>query len=652
MDATAASAAVFIPAVLATHRFDDSGPPIHNVPARGATRGTEGDEMAGTHPQTGVGIDVEALYRRERDRIHAMCVAILRDPGDAEDAVQETFARVAARATRLEGDPTGYLVVVARNVCRDELRRRVRRSMPAAVQPMDPTPEETAVRRGVLGMVWRQLTRAERALLVDVFSGLSMAEIGARLGTGGNVVAQRVVRLRRRIRHIVAAPAALLAPMLQGNAMTQALWQRVQALVNRLQSTEHAVGPVLLGLVTGTMLLPQADGLPPHLHRVAPVTLAAPSTSALPRPLARVLAIPGGVRSAQLPSLPAVSSALRSVRRALPQAPDAGFQSFTASPSFAHDHTVFATAMGNCSSTSCPTLWRSGDGGATWAPLSNDSRMNPARIALPPSFPADPTVFAITFTDVLRSDDGGRTFRDVVSLPNGLTAAVDPTSQTGNARIFVTQFSSTTVRPLVYTARDNGLHTLGGLPSDTDDVQLFYGTGATAVDLSVFEAAGAGGLFECPSTAATCTRVGPRSRGATALSPTFASDGIYFDSGAYSLVISAVSDGSTTTIPVQGADAMNILPALDYDRSGVVDMVVESDNFSRFSGVRAVHGVIQAWPLALQPNMAPLTMTRLPDGHLLVAQQHNQVQQSGPLVYTPGGSLCSADDGATWNTAC
>jgi DNA-directed RNA polymerase specialized sigma24 family protein len=41
------------------------------------------------------GIDAEALYRRERDRVFAVCYAILREPHDAEDAVQDTFARVA-----------------------------------------------------------------------------------------------------------------------------------------------------------------------------------------------------------------------------------------------------------------------------------------------------------------------------------------------------------------------------------------------------------------------------------------------------------------------------------------------------------------------------------------------------------------------------
>ena len=59
------------------------------------------------------GFDIEALYRREHARIHAMCMAILHEADDAEDAVQETFARVALRLEALAGNPVGYLVVVA-----------------------------------------------------------------------------------------------------------------------------------------------------------------------------------------------------------------------------------------------------------------------------------------------------------------------------------------------------------------------------------------------------------------------------------------------------------------------------------------------------------------------------------------------------------
>jgi len=43
---------------------------------------------------------------------------------DADDAAQETFARVVAHLDDVSGDLAAYMRVTARNVCRDVLRRR------------------------------------------------------------------------------------------------------------------------------------------------------------------------------------------------------------------------------------------------------------------------------------------------------------------------------------------------------------------------------------------------------------------------------------------------------------------------------------------------------------------------------------------------
>src|SRR5258708_5169734 len=141
-------------------------------------------------------MDAEDLYRRERDRILAMCMAMLGDRADAEDAVQETFARVTARLGGLRGDAGGYLVVVARNVCRDELRRR-RRDGPAvenAAVCAGPAVEQTAIERSLLRTAWRRLSAPERTLLAAVFSGLSTPEIADRSGLSVDVTPQRISR--------------------------------------------------------------------------------------------------------------------------------------------------------------------------------------------------------------------------------------------------------------------------------------------------------------------------------------------------------------------------------------------------------------------------------------------------------------------------
>ncbi len=66
------------------------------------------------------------LYAEHCDEVKRRCLAILRDEGEAEDAVQETFTRAwhAIVANRLEENPRPWLRVVARNYCYDLLRKR------------------------------------------------------------------------------------------------------------------------------------------------------------------------------------------------------------------------------------------------------------------------------------------------------------------------------------------------------------------------------------------------------------------------------------------------------------------------------------------------------------------------------------------------
>ena len=72
--------------------------------------------------------DLVAFYNEHQRRLYALCLSSLGNPADAEDVVQDAFMRVAPLLPRLNGDRGTFLRVVARNLCRDELRRRRFRS--------------------------------------------------------------------------------------------------------------------------------------------------------------------------------------------------------------------------------------------------------------------------------------------------------------------------------------------------------------------------------------------------------------------------------------------------------------------------------------------------------------------------------------------
>ena len=94
------------------------------------------------------------IYDEQFRFVWNVCLTLLRNPADVEDAVQETFLRLLQReeADSLRKDPRAWLTVTARNVCRDELRRFRRRELPldaaaeAAVSIPEPDETLTAVR--------------------------------------------------------------------------------------------------------------------------------------------------------------------------------------------------------------------------------------------------------------------------------------------------------------------------------------------------------------------------------------------------------------------------------------------------------------------------------------------------------------------------
>jgi RNA polymerase sigma-70 factor (ECF subfamily) len=90
-------------------------------------------------PQAGTTAHLDELYRSERRRLWALAYRMTGTAEDADDVVQEAFARLLAHAPEPERSP-GWLVRTATNLAIDALRRRRRR---AYTGPWLPGPIET-----------------------------------------------------------------------------------------------------------------------------------------------------------------------------------------------------------------------------------------------------------------------------------------------------------------------------------------------------------------------------------------------------------------------------------------------------------------------------------------------------------------------------
>ena len=113
-----------------------------------------------------------ALYHTASAKLFGTCLRILRDRGEAEDAVQEVFTRVWLKARRYDAAKARgmtWLVAIARHHAIDRLRAR-----PATAAPDDDATAELADRSP--GPEALTLARSEARRIADCFETLEPAK--------------------------------------------------------------------------------------------------------------------------------------------------------------------------------------------------------------------------------------------------------------------------------------------------------------------------------------------------------------------------------------------------------------------------------------------------------------------------------------------
>ena len=603
----------------------------------------EADSPPETAATTGRDEVLEELFVHQRARLHRLCRGLLADERDAEDAVQEAFVRAAPRLHTAD-DPTAYLVVTARNVCFEELRRRRIRGDAHALAPAAQVsdPEASAVDLDTVSRALRVISRDDREVLSAAAAGFSLTETARRLGTTVDAAAQRLSRARRRARQAIASlPAAVFLPR----------FGALREWAERLHQMEAATAPLVVAVIAGAAAVTPAAAPTANAptHSAAPVQHARDAGAAAPAGHDQA-ATSSTTRAGTLPATAgkaaAAAPATQQNTTTTPGDPTtrAESTSFTASPSYDSDHTLFASTaptVSPCPTTTCATLLRSTDSGRTWSVAGS---FGGGVLLLPGPFPQSHTIFAVNAGGLEQSDNAGASFRRVLPFTESPGSGFAPTAVVDEASGHVVVATSPTSL-MTYDAATGQASAGPMLPATAQriDALLAAPGGGVYVDVRALDG---GGMFQCASG---CTKVGPWVPGSPLLSPTFAADHTLFSATGNGVLVARIDGGDSRNLAL--ADPVErLLPARDWAGSGRLDVVALH---------RLDDGSIQPQFLEsvgggpLQPTGArlsavpldPATLTLLPDGELIAGLQAH----GGPDG--PYGIAHSGDGGVSWTRA-
>lgn len=154
------------------------------------------------------------IVSRHINMVHAVAWRMLGDAAEAEDVVQEVFAKVWTHAPGWNpsgGGLGGWLRRIATNLCLDRLRKRRPLSTEPVPDRADDRPGADAAydeaRRGeaVAAAIQALPDRQRAAIILTYHEGLSNAEAAETLGMGVKALESLLVRARQALTRALAA---------------------------------------------------------------------------------------------------------------------------------------------------------------------------------------------------------------------------------------------------------------------------------------------------------------------------------------------------------------------------------------------------------------------------------------------------------------
>lgn len=158
--------------------------------------------MAGAYSKE----ELAGLYRRRVGMVYQICLMLLKNVPDAEDACQTAFRKVLEQSEPFR-DPEherAWLIATARNECRNQLKHwwRTRRAGEEALETIPwEAPEDGEVWQALLSLPERERT----ALYLHYYQGYSTEETAELMGTKPATLRTWLFRARGKLKQRLEA---------------------------------------------------------------------------------------------------------------------------------------------------------------------------------------------------------------------------------------------------------------------------------------------------------------------------------------------------------------------------------------------------------------------------------------------------------------
>jgi RNA polymerase sigma-70 factor, ECF subfamily len=154
------------------------------------------------------------IVLKYQDRIFNLCLYMLRDAGDAQDAAQDSFIKAYRALHDFSPDSSLYtwLYRIAMNTCLDSRRKRKQmhidsNSMLENIPSQRPSPEKLyeakEISEALRGALQKMPEKLRAAIVLREIEGLSYEEISDILDISSGTVKSRISRAREELRSLL-----------------------------------------------------------------------------------------------------------------------------------------------------------------------------------------------------------------------------------------------------------------------------------------------------------------------------------------------------------------------------------------------------------------------------------------------------------------